>query len=236
MTWDHERVQELLAARALDGLDGDDVARAEEAIAEHVPSCDECRDAVVAFGELAGDLALAAPAAAPPDTLWPRLRRSAAAGPTRRWAGWASAAAVLVLAGGLGVWNLVLTDRLADAQTRQSWLLDAVSSLGHPDAGVVQLSGNVQGRMNVLYVRGKDRMYLVASGMAEPDEGVYRVWLVRHDHTEAAGSFVPDHGAVMLPVERGADDVDRVLLTHEPSDDSPTPAASPLAEAMLGTG
>ena len=236
MTLDHERVQELLASRALGGLAGEDAGLAEQAIAEHLPSCDACRPALDGFREVAGDLALAAPAAAPPDTLWPRLRRTVAAQPPRRWTGWASVAAVVVLAGGLTGWNLVLTDRLGDAETRQSWLVDAVSTVGHPGAGVVRLSGPVQGRVNMLYVRGEDRMYLVASGMREPRRGVYRVWLVRDDLAEAAGSFVPEHGVVMLPVASSVDDVDRVVLTHELTTDSPTPAASPFAEATIETG
>ena len=64
MSWDHERVEELLAAHALGGLDAEDAALAERALEEHVPDCERCRRAWDGYREVAADLALAAPAIA----------------------------------------------------------------------------------------------------------------------------------------------------------------------------
>ena len=60
MTWDHERVEQLLAGHALGVLDDDEAALAERALVEHVPECSRCRRALSEYEALAGDLALAA--------------------------------------------------------------------------------------------------------------------------------------------------------------------------------
>jgi hypothetical protein len=239
MTWDHDRVEELLAGQALGGLDLEDAELAERALLEHVPGCERCRAALEDFRMLAGDLALEAPPARPPDTLRARLRREVANAPggrPQRWVGWTAMAAGLVLVGSLSGWNLMLNSRLSDTESQQTALVDAVSTLGHPEGGVVPLEGPLQGRLSLLYVPDDHKMYLVASGLRRPSEGVYRVWLEADDRTVAAASFVPKKGAVMLPVERSLEGVRRVIITHERSSTDPMPKASPLAEALLQTG
>lgn len=238
MSWDHERVEELLAGYVLRGLDPEDAALAERALIEHVPGCGPCRRALEDFRLVAGDLALAAPAARPPDTLRARLRRTVAPEPGggRRWAGLAaSGLAAALLAGAVG-WNVSLAARLDDAETRQRLLVDAVSTLGHPEAGVVPLHGSVRGRMALLFLPGEDRMYLVATNMPEPERGVYRVWLVSGGRVRSAGTFVPRGGVVMVGVEGAPEELERVMVTHEPSADSPTPSASPVAVATVTAG
>lgn len=241
MTWTHERVQELLAAFTLGGLDAEEASLAERAIIEHVPGCASCRSALDAFREVAGDLALTAPPQTPPqtppDTLLASLRRGLRGGPPapRRWTAWATAGAAVLLFGVLSGWNVLLADRLSDTESRQSNLVDAVLTLGHPDAGVVPLSGSMEGRMHLLYVRGEGRVFLVASGMRRPDRGLYRVWVTGKDWVWHAGSFVPERGVAFMRVERDVDTFDHVLVTYEPNGDSPTPAAPPVAEAPVLT-
>ena len=58
MTLDHALIDELLAIRALDGLDEDDAALLERELAAH-GDCDECRRLEVEHAEVAGMLALA---------------------------------------------------------------------------------------------------------------------------------------------------------------------------------
>ena len=58
MTRDHALIEELLAIRALDGLDEDDAARLERELAVH-GDCDECRRLQAEHAEVAGMLALA---------------------------------------------------------------------------------------------------------------------------------------------------------------------------------
>lgn len=238
MNWDHERVQELLAAHALGGLDAEDAGLAELALIEHVPRCEPCRTALEGFRMVAGELAWAAPAAAPPDTLEARLRRATAPSRPRgtRRAAWLSAGAAALLIAGLSGWNLTLANRLGEAETRQRFIVDVVSTLEDPDAGVVQMEEKVEGRMHLLFAPGERRMFLVASGMPAPDEGYYRVWLIGHGVRKDAGTFVPREGMALIRVERGAVTVREVVVTHEWATGGPTPAASPVAEATLGPG
>lgn len=236
MSWDdHDRIEELLTGIALGGLDADDASLAERALIEHVPGCPACRSALDDFREVAGDLALVAPAVAPPETLRASLRRTAAANrpATRRWASWATASAAVLVVGALSAWNLHLFDRLSDTESRQIRLVDAVSALGHPEAGVVPLSGSVEGRIQLLYVPGEGQVFLVASGMPKPDSGLYRVWLRGGDTTWDAGSFVPERGVVVMQLEPAADAFEHIIVTMEPNGDSPTPSAPPIAEGAV---
>ena len=57
MTLDHALIDELLAIRALDGLDEDDAAVLERELAGH-GDCEECRRLEAEHAEVAGMLAL----------------------------------------------------------------------------------------------------------------------------------------------------------------------------------
>ena len=58
MIRDHALIDELLAIRALDGLDGDDATVLERELAAH-GDCDECRRLEAEHAEVAGMLAFA---------------------------------------------------------------------------------------------------------------------------------------------------------------------------------
>ncbi|HZB78943.1 MAG TPA: hypothetical protein VE522_03740, partial [Actinomycetota bacterium] len=58
MTREHALIEELMAIRALDGLDDDDATRLEREVAAH-GDCDECRRLQAEYSEVAGMLALA---------------------------------------------------------------------------------------------------------------------------------------------------------------------------------
>ena len=235
MSWDHERVEELLAGYALGGLDGDDRGLAERAIAEHLPGCRRCRETLDAYRAVAGDLALAAPAAAPPDLLGARLNRTLAPATSlgARRASWAMVGAAVVALGLLSGWNVMLSDRLGDAEVQQRWMAEAVATLGSPDAGVLSLEGSVEGQIHLLWAPDAERMYLVAAGMSPVEEGVYHVWLVSEEGWRSGGTFVPDEGVAMLPMEEEAGTFQEVVITHETTEDAPTPSASPLAHGSV---
>ena len=83
----HQEIEELLGAYALDAVDPDEVA----AVERHLVDCPRCRAAVDAARELAGSLGTAAAAAdgdvAPPE-LWGGIAGSPAGparGPAPRW-------------------------------------------------------------------------------------------------------------------------------------------------------
>ena len=57
MMLDHGRIEELLAVRALSGLDGDDVRDLENELRAHGPDCQECRRLEREFDETAAMIA-----------------------------------------------------------------------------------------------------------------------------------------------------------------------------------
>jgi anti-sigma factor RsiW len=233
VTWDHGRVEELLAARALDGLDPEEAALAERALIEHVPGCPRCRETLDSFRTLTGDLALLAEPVAPPDTLEARIGRSIRRRRRRtlRGAGWASVAAAVVAVGIVG-WNLSLTSRLSDTEETQSWLVTALSSIGHPEGSVVPLTGPGSGRASMVYVQGEESMYVIATRLPEP-EGTYTVWLVGDGRTWSPGSMEMHGDVGFLFVRTDPERWRLVMITDEAREDLPAPRSSPVVSATM---
>jgi Anti-sigma-K factor rskA len=238
VSWDHERVEELLAGRAVGALDGDDAALAERALLEHVPGCERCRRAMDGFATVSGDLALAAPAVAPPETVLAGLRRQIGAErPRRRWGmGWVAGAAAAVVLVGLSSWSLLtaigLSGRLEEAEIQTGWLVDALSTATHPSSRVLPLSGGSEARVSVLSVPGDDRSYLMATNLPEP-RFTYHVWFTGGGKTWHAGVLEIHHGWGMMPVETNPEQWEVVMLTDERPGGGPSPATSPLVSATV---
>ena len=236
MTWEHERVEELLAAHALGGLDAEDAALAERALVEHVPECDRCRRAWDGYRDVAADLALAAPAVGPPDTLEARLRRSIAAPPRRRarirsWAAPAAAAVVLL---GLSTFTLLHANELG-AQleaTRQdnASLLGALTTVAHPGHRSVPLSDGTTQRAALYYVPGEEEGYLMATNLPKPRHQ-YHVWFVENGRPWHAGVLRVRDGRAVLPCRTDPSRWDAVMLTDEPG--RPAPRTSPIASGTV---
>ena len=236
MSWVHDRVEELMAAYVLDGLDPEDGALAERALLEHIPGCARCRRALDGFRMVAGDLALAAPAAAPPDPLLPRVRRSLDPPRRRRaWPAWALGVAAAVVLIGMSGWTLSmvagLAGRLEDAQRTQGWLVDALSTATYPSSRVLALEGANEARVSVLSIPGGEQSYLMATNLPEPAHS-YQVWFQGGGEVWHGGTLEVFHGWAMMPVETNPDRWETVLLTDEPGG-RPAPRASPLVSATV---
>ena len=234
MTWDHERVQEFLAARALNGLDPEEAALAERALLEHVPGCQDCRDVLDGFARVAGDLALLADPRTPPETLRARIGRTASRRRRLRLrgAGWSAAAVAAVVTLGLAGWNMALTSRLSDAEETQGWLTQAVLSSAHPEGSVVPLTGPGPERASMVYVHGEDAMYVIAGRLPQPS-GAYVVWLRRPDRTWSPGRLEMHDGVAFLFVRTDPDRWDVIMITDEADEGVPAPTSSPLVSASV---
>jgi len=105
LTESHESIEELLAGYVLRSLSGEDAARADHLLSDHVPQCPACRDSLAVFQAVTADLALEAAPVRPPDTLLPRLHRDLGAQDRRRRpvAVFAVAASVVAVVGVAGL-------------------------------------------------------------------------------------------------------------------------------------
>jgi hypothetical protein len=237
MTWDHGRVEELLAAHALDGLDGDDAALAERALIEHVPECERCRRAWEEYRGVASDLALTAPAAATSETLDARIRREVAGErqPGRPVSPWVAATAgVIALLVGLSGFSVMRTTQLADqvdeAEAQQTSILGALSTVVHPEHETVPLSGPGEEAAALYYVPGQPQGYLMAANLPPPRHA-YHVWFVDDGEVWHAGVLRVRGGRAVLPCRTDPARWDAVMLTDEPG--RPSPRNSPVVSATV---
>jgi hypothetical protein len=242
----HERLEELIAADALAGLDDADREAMLREMAEHGPDCPECLRLVSEYSEVAGRLAIsldplrlsagfedrlreaaraARPPSAPeePEVLPPgEARPVTAGGRGRRW--WvtaaAVAAAVALLAGFVGY-------SLAPGQPQQAQFL---TFLSQPSTKVVSLQGLPGQRISVALRPGATQAWVVASRLpTPPGDRVYELWFSRtgQDSVNPAGTFVPENGTALSRATLG-NDVDLLAVTIEPPGGSPQPTMTPI--------
>ena len=221
MTEDHERIEELLAGHAVGALDGADRAEADRLLVEHVPTCETCLETLQPFLEVAGDLALAAPPADPPELVWRRLRREVLTPPaTRRrrpaWA-WSAAVAASVAVIGLAAWNTALNSRLSNEAQRQQHLTQAMSAIADPAARKVRLDSATEPHpMEAAYTSHEAHLSIVGVGIPDPAPGhVYRVWLLGLHGDVRAGDFVPDDGLVIITLSVDPTQFTKLEITEE---------------------
>lgn len=229
MTWDHDRVEELLSGFVLGGLDPDDAALASQALAEHVPECDRCRQALEELRVVAGDLALLAPARTPPEALRQGLDR-VVAHPRRRRPAWLSAAAVLVglsLAGATGS----LAYRTITLEGSHERMATAISALAEPGASFLPMEGEGPHRVTMIYTDDDGAVYVIATNMPVPEDA-YRIWLLEDGHVWSPGELGVQDGTGVLTLHADVGDWDLMIITDEPLG-RPSPTASPLVSAIL---
>jgi hypothetical protein len=219
----HERIEEILAAHALRALDEADMLEAERVLSEHVPECDRCKQTLSELVETASELALAAPAAAPPDLLLPRLhreiRRERIAARRTAWSWVGTAAAVAVL--GLSVWNAVLNSRLSHESDAKHRFAGALGTISRPGFRTVSfdVGRHVGPTMKAAFRPGDAHVLLIGSHVPQPAEGdVYRLWLGSDGQFTAVRDFVPEEGIVVLPFLIDLSRYDQILVTEESED------------------
>ncbi|MGH9135818.1 MAG: anti-sigma factor domain-containing protein [Acidimicrobiales bacterium] len=224
---DHDELELLVAAAALDALD-DDSERA--AVETHLATCEQCRRAFDEYREVAARLV---PAAHPPPDLWERVagqldaqRRAAepdhatgwSAG-SRRWL--AVAAAVAALIAGIAIGRLSVDDtpaRLADlAEDARARGGTELVTLATP-TGVVAAEA---------IVADETTGYLVAAALLPlPADRAYQLWAFRDGEPLSLAVLgpTPDVAAFGVPGR-----FDRLAITDEPAAGSPAPTGAPVA-------
>lgn len=221
----HEAIEELLAGYVLRSLSGEDAARADHLLTDHVPHCPACRDSLAMFQGVTADLALEATPLRPPDTLLPRLHRDLGAQDRRRRpaAVLAVAASVVAVVGFAGL-AVTQSMRVSDARSRIDNIRSAFDFARRPGASMVQVDSSTSDTEPITEISrpGTERFYLVGSDVPLPPEGtVYRVWLVSGTRATWATDFVPEPGMMIVTLEFDPSRYDRIVISVEPEGSTP---------------
>ena len=226
---DHDLIEELLALRALDGLDGDDDALLNAAMAAHGADCETCRRLEVEFAETAAMIAFGLEPAPVPEDMADRIvaarrsserggeiAREAARGRRGAWAALAGVAAAFVL---IAVLFAVVSPGAAPPSTAST---------------VVRFQGT-PGELAMAYTPGKQGAVFWGQDLPDPGPGkVYEIWTIRTDEPPVSSACVtPTDGRLAAVVDAGVSASNVVAVTIEGSDCPSAPTTKPVYAATI---
>ncbi len=213
-------VHELTAGYALDALDPVDHERFEA----HLATCEDCREELQGFWQVAGALAYAAEGPAPPASLRERIldqardERPNVVPLRRRWTlpVLSSAAAVAAVAAlVLGLWATTLSNDLDDSRRELAVLSD-------PNARTYETGS---GEASLVVTPTGDAALVVRKLAPAPEGKDYQMWVFEGETPRPAGVFDEPGVAVLTrPVEPGQ----QVAVTLEPDGGLDAPSTAPL--------
>ena len=220
MNRDHSAIDELLAARALDGLDPDETARLERAMAEH-GDCDTCRRLEAEHRETASMLAYAVEPRPVDPAVAERILREPEPGVVRlpdprvrRWqAAFGVAAAVAAVL--------------------------AVALVAGPDDGVVPVERFVtfeggQGELAAAYAPGREGLLVLGSDLPDLGAGkVYELWLIDDGKPSPAACLTPRDGSLGAFVPADPTDAEVLAITVESASCPDAPTTDPVYTATI---
>jgi hypothetical protein len=230
MTRAHDLIDELMAIRALDGLDDDDATRLERELAAH-GDCDECRRLEAEHSEVAGMLALALDPRPVDEDMADRIlaetqRPSAAAAPVDEVSARRDAR--------LGLWQAAFGVAAAVA------LVLALVLATRPDGGfdvpgerIVPFEG-ARGELALAYTPGERGVLVWGTGL--PDLGtrrVYELWMIDDGDAVRGACLSPKEGAVAAYVDVDLSSAELMAVTVESTGCPAAPTTDPLFTAEL---
>jgi len=239
----HEELRDLLSAYALDALDPED-ARVVEV---HLPACQECRRQLRALEGVAAELAAGVAGVEPPAALRARVlaitaRPQHPAVSPRAWmAGLAAAAIVIVILGGITLYQFqrlrTLGTHLEALAARQVAQERVLALLASPTVQTTALRGPIQANVRFVYDRTTGQGALVVTDLRDPGgRFVYQVWLVAGQEPHSAGVFRPIPGQpVVVPVTAEFRRYQAVAISVEegPRGSSAGPTTAPILTATI---
>jgi hypothetical protein len=221
MIRDHTTIDELLAARALDGLDLEDAERLEREMAEH-GDCETCRRLEAEHRETAGALALALEPRPVDPAILERILEGSAAVTTappdqqlRRWQ-----AAFGVAAAVAAALAIVLLTRPGNG--------DVV-----PGRRFVSFEGG-SGELAAAYVPGERGLVVWGTDLPDPGSGkVYELWLIQDGAPSRGACLAPHDGALGAYLDADVGRADTLALTVESTVCPDAPTTAPVYTASL---
>jgi anti-sigma-K factor RskA len=223
---DHTEIEELLAVRALGGLDPEEDAALRRAMATHGPDCPVCDRLQAEFESTAGVLGFALdpvpvdPAIAdrilarprPTERLEPSPRRS------RRWTAVAAIAAAIVL--------VVASIALLRPTTQT---IAGVTFTPH----VVAFQGGA-GEVAMAYSPGEPGALIVGRDLPSPGtDQTYEIWAITGTTPVSAGCVSPTDGRLATFTDLDVSSSDLMAITVEATSCPSAPTTQPVYTATL---
>jgi len=218
MTRDHERIEELLAADALGGLDPEERSDLGRLRAEHA-DCEECERLEAGFAETAGRLAFSLdPAPVGDDVADGILRR--AEGSRSRGVRRGIARPLIAVAAALVLLVAIVV----------------VRNVTQPDRFTVAFAGTSSAHLQMRFTPGDNGARLRGTGFeALPADQTYELWAIRDGTPIRATCFTPDAGSVQLSLATPVEGSDVMAVTVEASSCPDAPTTDPILTADLAT-
>ena len=225
-------LHELSAGYALDALEPEE----RDAFERHLADCPECQEELASFWEVAGALAVAAESASPSPDLRDRILADARAekqtvvslDSRRRVPPVLAAitAVAAVVAVGLGIYALSLSNDLDSTRSALTAQENAAALLADPSATSVALQSGT-GR---LVVGSNGEAVLVLNDLpAAPAGKTYQAWIVDDATPVSAGTFESTNDQAVVPIAEDVPDGAVVAVTVEEAGGASSPTQPPLA-------
>jgi hypothetical protein len=229
MIRDHDLIDELLAVRALDGLDEDDAARLERELAAH-GDCDECRRLEAGHAGVAGMLPLALDPRPVDGDMADRIlagpRRSdrTAAGPVDEVSARRN--------GRLGRWQSAFGVAAAVALALAIVLGTRPGGVAVPET-IVAFEG-APGELAMAYTPGERGVLVWGTGLPDPGaESVYELWIIEDGDPIRGACLAPTDGAVAAYVDADPSSAELLAVTVESSECPEAPTTDPVYTAEV---
>ena len=229
MTRDHHLIDELLAVRALDGLDEDDAARLDRELASH-GDCAECRRLEAGHLEVAGMLPLALdPRPVDVDLADRILAHSPRSGlPLAATLDEVSARRD----GRLGRWQAAFGVAAAVALVLAIVLATRPGGVPVPET-IVAFEG-APGELAMAYTPGERGVLVWGTGLPDPGaESVYELWMIEEGKAIRGACLAPKDGAVAAYVDADPSSAELLAVTVESSECPEAPTTDPIYTAEL---
>ena len=240
---DHARIEELLSAAALDGLEPADERELERARATHGADCAECARLERESREVAALLAFSLAPVPVEAGMAERILRSErnVTAPARRsmpatdelvarrgrrddrrartWTALVGVAAVVVAA-------IVFTSTVVRAPVEVT--------RANLSGRLVHFDGGVDGTLAMAYTPGTSGAVFWGQGLPDPGEGqAYEIWMIDDGTAVSGGCTRPVDGRIALFVDAEIGTTDLMAVTVEPTTCPPEPTTDPVLTADL---
>ncbi len=248
-TRDHTQIEELLAVRALGGLEPEEEAALEDLMAAHGPDCIDCDRLRVGFSETAAMLALSLePVDVAPDAA-DRILAVAKADRPR------PAATAMAPAAGAPIEEP--EDELERRRERTGRSRAWRAAVGIAAAFVLVVGGvtlfrstgtqdvstnwaqtvktfDGEGELAMAYVPGTPGVVLWGEGLPDPGPGnTYEIWMIDDETPISGGCLSPVDGRLAAFIDADIGTAEQMAVTVEPASCPAAPTSDPIQSLVL---